>query len=175
MAVSLSRFPIGSGICDIPYRLCTCGKYLPIPGCIRRLLAVPAVSSLGSPVKDTDICWCYISSRPVYQVPFNVRQPQPKFFARCLVLVYFIYFPCVIKFSVLNIQKFSCQYTINTSTIEKITIFTSFFLFEIVSLLWYTAYFPFLAVILASKSVSPKKGIPVPLYSKKCVRGLIFE
>ena len=130
VAVSLSRFPIGSGICDIPYRLCTCGKYLPIPGCIRRLLAVPAVSSLGSPVKDTDIRWCYISSRPVYQVPFNVRQPQPKFFARCLVLVYFIYFPCVIKFSILNIQKFFCQYTINTSTIEKMTIFTSFFLFE---------------------------------------------
>ncbi len=127
MAVSLSRFPIGSGICDIPYRLCTCGKYLPIPGCIRRLLAVPAVSSLGSPVKDTDIRWCYISSRPVYQVPFNVRKQRPKFFARCLVLVYFIYFPRVIKFSVLNIQMFFGQYTINTSTIEKMTIFTSFF------------------------------------------------
>lgn len=109
------------------------------------------------------------------KVPFNVRQPQPKFFARCLVLVYFIYFPCVIKFSVLNIQKFFCQYTINTSTIEKNDDIHKFFLFEIVPFLWYTAYFPFLAVILASRCVSPKKCIPVPLYSKECVRGLYFE
>lgn len=50
-----------------------------------------------------------------------------------------------------------------------------FFLFGIVSFLWYTADFPFLAVILASRSVSNKKGIPVPLYSKECVRGLYFE
>ena len=117
VAVSLSRFPIGSGICDIPYRLCTCGKYLPIPGCIRRLLAVPAVSSLGSPVKDTDSRWCYISTRPVYQVPFNVRKRRHKC---CRHNQVFCEVPCVGLFHLLP----SCCYTFKFSTQIYIFVFT---------------------------------------------------
>ena len=44
-----------------------------------------------------------------------------------------------------------------------------------ISILQCNADFPFLAAVLASESVSLKKGIPVPFYSKKCVRGLYFE
>ena len=176
MAVSLSRFPIGSGICDITYRLCTCGKYLPIPGCIRRLLAVPAVSSLGSPVKDTDIRWCYISSRPVYQVPFNVRQPQPKFFARCLVLVYFIYFPCVIKFSVLNIQKFFLSvHNKYINNWKNNDIHKFFFYLNSIFLVVHCLFSIRMAFPSPLAAFLPKKVFPSHFTQKKCVRGLIFE
>ena len=89
---------------------------------------VPIIPDFGTPRYQVYFGYAgAISCVHFPKVPFNVRQPQPKFFARCLVLVYFIYFPRVIKFSIINIQMFFGQYTINTSTIEKMTIFTSFF------------------------------------------------